>query len=122
MSSVLAKGFTLIELMIVMAIIVILAGIGVPIYLDYARSAANGACLAEAKGYAMSVLVAIDNSFASIPVPVESACSRITNAAAIPGLTREVVIEAYPKSPGDTGVSCNLNANAVCVIDPGVGP
>lgn len=113
------NGFTIVEIMIVVAIIGSLAAIAIPNYYQYIADAQKNACLSEVKIYSnriFYVLNDIDDDTISV-APSTSVCKSITDATGWTLETQQKII-AIAKPPSNARIECDILNGAPCRITP----
>lgn len=113
------KGFTLIELIIAIAIIGVIASIAIPMYYQQTTKAKKSACLYEVKSYSNLVYIQLNEPDAT-RVSINSnpqSCLSITNAKGWTVQTQQKII-AIAKSPSNVSIECDIPNGSPCRVLP----
>jgi len=112
-------GFTLIEVIIIIAIIGVLAAIAVPAYRSYVSESQSSACLLEVKSYSNDILYILnDHDDSSFPIaPATNACQFITDATGWTLRAQQKII-AIAKPPSNVRIECDIPKGSPCRVLP----
>ncbi len=113
-------GFTLIEVIITVAIIGVLAMLAIPAYNNYISRSSEEACLMELKAYANHTFLTLNDldPTTNPSAPNPSACKSITDATTWTENTPVKILTGIPTFNDAKKSQCNLNISPSCFIIP----
>ena len=97
-----AGGFTLIEMLLVLVIIVILASIAVPSYLKYEATAKKNAAVAQIAAFKQALEAYAVNNNGEYPTTAEGLDALIHNPGSVPNWTKTLDTTSIPPDPWGT--------------------
>ncbi|MFZ2724895.1 MAG: pilin [Methylococcaceae bacterium] len=100
------QGFTLIELMIVVAIIGILASIAIPAYSDYVAKSQFAAALAELSPGKTQIEVKLNEGQTAQPTVTEIGLQGATKNCST------IAVDSYDATAGTAAISCIIQGNS----------